>query len=410
MAVSIYDLLTPLDATEVTSDLIDIGAALGLQIQKLPGEPGYQLVSTVATWGTRLWNRYGIPALAAQFYNTATGQWLTLRARADGVDRFEETFAGGVVTLENRSSNFWDLSAIGAIKIENGNGFTFTSQGPPTGSTGTLAVWSGSGPYPQTTLTFTADQAGSASNTPSNSLAGYPTTPASAPPGVYVVPTHGPLLGSDGESDPALVTRGRLAITRLMAQPGKLAYVAAALDPVGTLARYGIPVPSTWGTSAPAIARVAVVPAGNSTLNIWLASASGPAAGNVSTPDTDVYKANVAIQFIAAAGMTVNVSAATAHAVNVGTITLYIDRGTNVTQAEALASAQAALANFFSTLSIGGQRITPGGQGYVFASRVAALCYGRGVVDVGMTFTDVALATNEIAIPTYTVQAVLVTQ
>src|SRR5690242_21415343 len=69
----------------------------------------------------------------------------------------------------------------------------------------------------------------------------------------------------------------------------------SALFPYTTLFR-SVPVPSTWGTAAPAISRVAVVPQGGSTIYIYLASKSGPASGDASTADTDVFKANTAIR------------------------------------------------------------------------------------------------------------------
>lgn len=377
MAVTIDDLVTPLasDGSEVRGDLIAIAGYLGLTIPQSPSEPGYQLVDMMGRWGTRLWNSRAIPAIRAQFGRFASGDWATLLWRSRGVDKNLATFGSVPVRLENRGGTFQDVSAPGAVQLAY-NGKTYTSAGPAPGSTGTLGIWPGGATnYPTTILTMQADEVGSASNVPPNAFAGYPATPASAPPGVYVgdgifaadTVTHGALVASNGETDVALLARGRAAQALASPMPVLLKFYAVALS---TFLPGSPPTPV-------ATSRVRVIP-GAATADVYLATPSGPSPGDTSTPGTDVYEIDVRLQlFCGAPGLTIRTHPAALLNVNAGTLTLYVTASSGVTVAAATATAQAALDDWQSKLPIGGMRKVANGIGYVFAAEVGKIAQSQ---------------------------------
>jgi len=373
VAVSIDDLVTPLpsDGSAIRDDLLALAALLGLPRSQGPGDPLYQLASFMGRWGTKFWNRYAIQAIRAQFGALASGDWLTLWMRSKGIDRPLATFATGPVTLENRSLVFVDLSAVGAAQITV-NGNTYTSQGPAPGNIGTMGAAVGA-TYLQTTLIFEATVEGTAANVPAATIPGFPTTLASGPPGVYVATSsstpsapNGAILGSDQMSDAAGYALVQAAQARAASPGGPVQkYIAAAMT---AQVAEGVPV---------SINRVSVVGA-NAGVTVYLADPGGPSAGNATTPGTEVYAANVAIQTACAQpGLTITVQAASLLTVALGTVTIYIDAAANVTAASATVTATAALSLFQTLLPIGGRQKVAGGQGYVLVDEVISTVMSR---------------------------------
>lgn len=401
MALSVLTLLADWDKIETSKDiynLLDVifGEVLALQ----PGEPIPAVLDTVVGWAVdRVINPHILPALRSQFLDYASGDFLTVRAYADeNRPRIEQLAGTQTVVLQNTGS-FFGTVAVGAIRIKS-TGFSTPASAGKTytnTTTGTLVAYI-SGPYPTVSLVFEADEAGSVPNCLGSEIA-----PAlvKGPINVTVQSVAGPFQGVDEEEDPNLKLRIKAKPTELSPAPPRLAYTAIALDPAGSMLRHGLAPPPTWGPAAPAITRARVVCPGNAEIDVYLASASGPAAGDSSTPDTDVYKVWFAItQILVPFGIaTLVVAAATGHAITVGTVTISVDRDANVTAAEAAATATAAINLYFSTLPIGGNVTTAGGQGFVFANEVkTALGKGLGVVQVSTTFNDdVMLAKNEVA-------------
>ena len=340
MAVSIDDLVTPLpvDGSAIRDDLIYLASLLGLTIPVVPSNPLYQTASFMGRWGTKFWNRYAIPAIRAQFGDLAAGDWATLLWRGLGVDRNGATYASAPWTFENRSGLFVDASAVGAVQVSYG-GQTYTSQGPPPGSTGTLAIWpGGTAPYPQTVLTMQCDALGTAGNIQPNTVPGYPTALASGPPGVYVAtaasapPAGNPVtLASNQETDVALLARGRAA--RALGAPMPVIDKITAIILSTTLAG-GIPVATN---------RLRIIGAA-ATIVIYCATPSGPTPGTVGAVGTELDTLNNEAQLLLSApGLTVILAAADDLAINLGVITLYVTKKSNVTVAAATLAAQGAL-------------------------------------------------------------------
>lgn len=407
MAASIDELTAPLDKQAVSDDVHNLlGAIFGYPLALQPGEPIPALIDVFIGWAVdEVWNPIVVPALCAPFLDRSVGDWLALIAFGTyNRPKIQSQAATLTIALENRTGGFVAPLAAGQVRVKNANtGATYTST--------TQITFDNSAPYPLGTGTFEADVEGSGGNANPGEIAAYPTPLAVGPISVFARTNAGPGLGSDGEPDALLVQRCRLAPAELSTISPPDAYASVCLDPLGAYARRNLTPPSSWGTAAPAITRVAVTEPGNSTIAVYLASASGPAAGDSSTDGTDVFKAYAACLLVLPPGFTLTVAAAVQHTIALGTVTLYLSRAARITAAAAIATATAAINAFFSTLTIGGTRLTPGGQGYVFADAVIGVFMaGAGLIDVGITFSDTALAVNEVPVPTYTIQAQLVTQ
>lgn len=367
MAVDIDQLTTPLVPADVRTDLITIAMTIGLTISRRPSDPSFQIVDWLAKWICYFWNKWAIPALRGQFGALAAGPWLTAWAMGKGVARPLATFSTGPVTLENRTGGSVDVSAVGAVTITNAGGYAFVSQGPAPGSTGIMGAAVGPA-YHQTTLVFQAQQTGTATNTASNALAGYPAPLSSGPAGVYIATSgstppagNGALLGSDAMSDPALLALVR-AVQAASATPGspEAKYRATVLR--ATL-HSGVPV---------ATSRVRVYGAG-AAINVVCATPSGPTPGSAGDPTTELGSINAAVQLTCAQpGATVTVSAAAAHAINLGTVTLYVTAESGVSAAQAAAAANAAFELWQSLLAIGGEAKVAGSTGYVLFNALVA--------------------------------------
>lgn len=423
MATGVTSLLTPIDPDDLFAIAETLGTTLGLSTADFqPGEPAYAILDVASTWLANTWNTFAIPALSSQFLDYATGSWLSLRAALDyNRPQAQASFAGGMLTVVNQGNGYFSLTP-GQLRVQNAAGNTYTNT-----TFGTLTPWAGgSTAYPTVQLQFTADVAGSAS---SCLPGGILTTPVSGPAGVVVQTNATPFVGNDAELESVTRQRCKAAVTEGSAGGPRGEYLSVAMDPVGAFSRREVPYPSSWNnatTGAPipsSITRAVPIDLGLGNLQVALATASGPASGNATTPDTDVFKANAAIQcFVVPPGITCQVVPATAVQVPLGIITLYIDQNSGISVAEAIANATANLTNFFATLPIGGVRTVPGGQGYVLRNKILSLLttppnpnvtqVGLGIFDALMpSFTaDLPLPAAGVAVPSFTITAVMVAQ
>ena len=429
MTIAFADIIKPLSKAAVLSDLYAIGQALGLTTTAFqPGEPVPVVLDVVTSWAVdKLWNPWIVPALRGVYLDYSTGNWLALEAWSRYFRPKIESQAGtGPIVLENRGSFFGTLAA-GQVRIKSTpTGKTYTNT-----TVGSLSAWAGGmAPYPTVSLTFQADEDGTASNAQPGDIAAYPTPLVAGPANVFARTNAGPILGSDEEADDRLVTRCRSAAAELSSSGPRAAYVGACMDPIGSFTRRGLLPPTSWGTAAPAITRVRVVDAGNSNTHVFLASDSGPAAGDMGTAGTDVFKAHVALNlFIVPPGVTESTLAASPNDQNLGAITLYIDAAANVSADDAAAGANLSIAYFFSRLAIGGARKVGGGTGYLFAEAVKEVAgswpqpipgdpsgnvyYPKipGLLTVDApSLADVALGVGDVVIPSWTLAVQIVDQ
>lgn len=422
MAKSINELVTPLVPADVLTDLYTLLGMFGLTTTALqPGEPIPVVLSVFVSWFVnKVWNPLVIPALRAPFLDYSTGDWLSLIAWLI-YNRPRIVATGGTAPLdvENRSTISGTVAiGVGKLRLRNRiTGKTYTNT-----TASTVTQWSGSGAYPvaSPTMVFQADEAGIGSNANPGDLAPFPATPQTAPSvGLYYVNvapimTSPPIYGSDDETDPNLVTRCRAAVGDLSPGGPRLAYVSVALDPRGAFTLRGLTVPPQW-TSTPSITRIRIQEPGAAIVNVFLASASGPAAGSSADPTSDVGMANVAIQmFVVPPGEVCTVAAAVTQNMAFG-FTLDVAAESLVTSADAVATATAALVSFFAVLPIGGATKVGAGQGYVFRNKLAAVAgAGPGVVTVDITgfgsADQLPVGGNAVVVPSFTVAVNIVPQ
>ncbi len=422
MAIKISDLVTPLDKGAVLADIYDLLGLFGLTTTALqPGEPIPVVLDSVVAWAVDdIWNPFVVSALRAPFLDYATGDWLTLvAALVYNRPRIPAQAGTAIVGVENRSavSGLVTINP-GTLRFRNKNsGKTYSNT-----TVATVAQWTGAGPYPTATpvMTFEADEVGTGSNAQPGEIDPFPSVPVTSPSvGLYEVPiapavTSPLFLGSDEELDANLVVRCRAAVGELTPGSPGLAYQSVARDPIGAFTRRQMIPPASWGPAPPAISRVRVVEPGGGIVDVYLASSSGPAGGDAMTPDTDVFKANVALQlFCVPPGAVCFVQAATPLNLALGTITLDVAAESNVTAADAIATATAAIDAFFSTLPIGGARNIGSPQGYVFFAKViGTLVQGNGVETAvcSLFSADQAVVSNQVVVPTYVFAVNIVTQ
>ncbi|MGK3961316.1 baseplate J/gp47 family protein [Sorangium sp. So ce1667] len=422
MALSIHDMLSDLTDEGVLDDLKEVAQAIGLTVTAWQsGEPALGLAAIFSRQIARLWNTYIVKALRAGFLDYATGDWLTLTALAIyGVRRRGETFAALPVTVENRAGGLWTILS-GDIRIRNANGKTFRNV-----TEGTLPSWGGSGAYPTLTLTFEADEAGSASDTPISSIVASPVT---APEGVFAQANTVAGFGQDEESDGRLRERCRLS--------------SAALSPGGPLAAYHFIALTTRrpGEDDDEPDRLLATETDDVYVNVtrvrvldknvygsglapgqvavYLASDTGPAGGSVGVEGSDVFLVNAAlVRHVLPPGMTLTTLPAVALPVTVN-IALYVDRASNVTGPAAVAAATQAEQLFFRDFTVGGHRLSLMSTGRLFATEVAAKASesSPGIFKASVTFTgatldgtDVVVGMTNVVVPTFNITATVVTQ
>jgi hypothetical protein len=413
MALSISDLVKDLTKEGVLADLLEIAEAFGLTTTAWQsGEPAKRLLTIFADQIASLWNATLVNAVRSGFLDYASGDWLTLVAyTCYNTLRNDATFATAAVTLENRGGGFYTFVA-GDVRIRAGSGAaagkTYTNT---TG--GTLVPWSGVGAYPTLEMTFQADEAGEDSSTAVSTIEAFPTSPVVAPAGVYAVTNGNAFTGQSEESDADLRIRARLYTGVLSPAGAAAAYTVVTLATRKTAAG-GLLLPGDAGYSdgvSVAVNRVRVVDQGFGVVGVLLASTGGEASGDTATAGTDVFLVNVALQLLVVpAGITALVASADAIAAPC-TITVYVDRASNVTAADAITAATAAVAAYFRTLPIGGNRLTPGGSGYAFRSEIeAAASSPTGIFKATMSQGDLLMAGDDVAVPTIVVTATVVTQ
>lgn len=420
MAISVTDLTATLVKSAVLADVYTLlGRAFGKPLELDPGSPVAGILDSFVGWAVDdIWNPIVVPALRAPFLDFATGDWLSLIADLIyNRPRIAAQAGTQLVTFENRSTLASVSQAAGTVRIKAvapspAAGKTYT-----TTTALTIAVWDGiSITYPIGTATVEADIAGTGSNVESGDIALYPTPLVTGPVGCFVQSVAGSINGTDEESDENLVIRCRLAVSEASDMGPRAEYVSIALDPVGAFTRRALTPPPAWGSGRPAISRVAILEPGGSIVNVYLASSSGPAAGDMATLNSDVNKAYVALtMFVVPPGITANVYAAIAHPVSPGAIVITISASSNVTGISAVATADAGLIAFFRTIQIGGTRLLQGGPGYLLEAAVIEACWGPGVVDVSVAGLDddtpLIILSNEVPVlSTYAITANIVSQ
>lgn len=295
--------------------------------------------------------------------------WLDLLSQyLYGNQRIHATYASGSMLLTNTSATNYGPFSPGTYHVAN------PSTGATYSNTTALTIVAGT----STTAAFAADVAG----TGSTSAPGTITQPVTSLVGVTVT-NPGSFVGSNAETNLALVARDRAKLASLSPNGPKGAYqyfalTSSSLDPT-------ITTPITRAT-------VAANPL-TGVVTTTIANAAGaPISGDVAKVNT-IIQANVVPEAVTAV-----VQGANNHAIAVVT-TIYVPA---VNAGSAAAVVSAALATYFANLPIGGvtdvaPNIVPydGVLGAIFA---AAPYIQDATLTLNGTTTNVTLATTDVAI------------
>lgn len=375
MSFSIEDQTRPMTTDEVKKSIYDVLGIIGVTTTKW--KPGAVLRTMIAGTSVVLAGLSQLIALSAQsgFRQFARGAWLKFNAKyVYGVDALEASFATGPLMLTNTGSNVFNDVLPGDFVVRN----PLTSKqyrNIVTFSVGALQA--------DVPITIQAIEAGAASTAGANEIVELVT----AFPGL-VCTNPNAIVGSDDERDEDLGVRAGESL--------------GAMSPNGPKDSYAFVARSARRPDGTAIGvnRVGHVTTGDGTLQIILATPSGP------PPPEDLAIINDLIR-PQCEPLTIDSTAEPAIPVTIAvTYTAYITN-TQITTAEALEAINTAIINFISTYPIGGADIDSGGKLYLSALNAAigsaralsGLAQGQALGVVRVTFTlpaaDVALDPDE---------------
>lgn len=328
--IALSDLFKSYTKDEVLESMLDVADSVGLSARSWrPGSIG-RTILVVMAFAISFYTEIQGPIAAGGLLDYAEGAWLTLLAKSlYRVDRIEATYATGVVTITNASLVTVGPFAVGDVTLAHLiTGKTYKVQ-----QVVTLT--------PGQSLDFPvlADEAGSGSD------AG-PATVALVSPWVGGSATNAlSILGNDEETDPNLRTRCR----------NKL----GALSPNGPAEAYAFVLTSKdLNPVATPITRTLVDPAtGDGSVQIYAATAAGTPSG----PDLLICQTSVD-KWAEPQCVIATVSGASPLSF-APYLTIYVQND-NRTDSQILAAANNAIAQYLSTIAIGGL-ITTGPPGRI---------------------------------------------
>jgi hypothetical protein len=351
--VPLSDLTTPSTPDEILDQSLQKAQQLGLPttawqpIQMIPDV--IEVNATIAADQTQLVAliaQGGYASLAALMVD-ASGKpittWMALRATDQyGITPGAATFASGPVPYTNSGSNTYPYSPASPLHFQNvttGATYTSTGTGSVTPGTGTIAV--------------AADVAGSASTTAAN-VTLVLTTPLT---GVSLTAQVLSLVGTDAESNAALLTRGRNKLATLAplqstdipgpvvgGASGVFDYVAKSIPQAPTAS-----ATPPYAVSATITRTHAFTGGGNGSVALYIANANG-------TPNaTDISAVNAACQALVVFDtQTLTVFGAVPVLVSF-TGTIWIPASSGFTFTAVTTNALDALANLLASVPIGGR-------------------------------------------------------
>lgn len=362
MTTLLDDLTTPLTAEEVKTAIYDVIAARGTSTTAW--EPGAVARTIIAGVSIVLAAMSGLIALIAKsgFLSLSEGDWLTVVARETySTTRIEATFATGTVTIDNASGNVYSIAAGDMILLNTTTGATYRN-------TATVNIGSAE---TGVSAAIQADQVGSAGT----ASAGQIDDLVTAYLGLSVT-NDAAIIGTDEESDPALVERAQEQVGSLSPNGPADAYSYFAKGAVR----------ASDGSSI-GVTRVRVTPDGAGDVDVLVATAVGAVTGTYSDPDTDLGAVHLAMELNAVPlGVTLNTASATATTVNV-TAEMWIDERLADDDDAIEARVLARLTTLLATTPIGGVVIPPaGGMLYLQAIEAAISAAVTGyLVDLEVT-------------------------
>ena len=360
MTTLLDDLTTPLTVDECKAAIYATIEARGTSTTAW--EPGAVARTIIAGVSIVLAAMSVLIALIAKsgFLSLSEGDWLTVVAREIySTTRIEAVFATGTVTIDNASGNVYSIAAGDLILLNTTTGATYRN-------TATVNIGSAE---TGVSAAVQADQQGSAGT----AAAGQIDDLVTAYLGLSVT-NEAAIIGTDAESDPALVERAQEQVGSLSPNGPGDAYSYFAKGAVRD------------GTSV-GVTRVKATPDGNGSVDVLVATAVGAVTGDWDDPDTDLGAVHLAMELNAVPlGVTLSTASATATTVNV-VAELWIDERLADDDDAITASVMARLTTLMATTPIGGVVIPPaGGKLYLQAIEAAISAAVSGyLVDLEVT-------------------------
>lgn len=292
------------------------------------------------------------------FLELAEGPWLELVARhVYGTERIPEAFATGVVRVTNVTGAGSFIAVQPGdlvVKVGAPEHASLASFGKTYRSTAVFSLPAVAGAWVD--VPVQADEAGSGSTTGAGTITTFVTTFVGCS-----VTNPAALVGADEEREEDLRARAR-------ARTG-------VLSPNGPRDAYSYLATSAKradGTSI-GVTRVRCIPDGTGGIDVYVADADGVVTGDADDATTDLGIVNRDIQEQAVPlCITATVASATPTAIGVG-YELWVDSAIGLTDAEIEERVELALAEYLSTVPIGGELLPAVVGGYVYRSALAAV-------------------------------------
>lgn len=393
---TLADLITPVTQEEAYAEQLSLAAGVGLPTTAWQPVQAVPAIVNV--------NAQSLASASEGISNTAQGGYASLAAKmlnSDGSPRTDfmdliskenynttrqpATFAAGPVPVVNTLAVSYPYGPSNPLHFQNATtGATYTTQG-----TGTIAA-SGS-----STVNVQADVAGQGST----SGIGVTLTLTTPLAGVTVSPLTTSLVGSDEESNAALLSRDQAKLGTLGGSGGP----SAAYDFIARSIPQGVPSSSPpYAVSSPITRTNVWLDTGSGDVNFVVANAAGTPSG------TDIGVVNAAIQFqVDPDGVTVDVSGAVDVSIPL-VATVYI-KGSLAT-ADAITNIEDGLANYAQTVPIGGVTTTAANIVPLLEIEDAIRQSNAGTIDVNMTSPSTPPGMGNTGVPVFTPITITVVQ
>jgi len=406
--ISLKDLLTPTTKTQATQAILDIGNALGFNVNAWQsGRAGRVLIAIIATLYSAFTVLIVQVVAAGGFLSTAAGVWLRLLAQEFfGVTWNPATFATGIQTLTNNAAVPYTFSP-GGLTFTTGaanspvytNTYDSTIYGPAPG----IATIN---PGQTLNIPIQAKVAGSKSNVSGGALV------VMNPAFLQVVCTNAAAItANDDETDPALRSRCEAKRQALSPNgaPGAYAYWAQSirLDATGAPV-YPPPVSdqATYDAATPIdVNRVKVTNANDiGQVHVYLGGSGGAATSTVvGIVDTALMRYVVPIGITLFTGVSGGAAGCFVQVINIQ-YTAELDPAFGVTPDQAAAAISTALAAYFGDplrIFIEGKAKVTHGQGYVYRKNLEGVITGAlpaAGLPPAIIAADVTTPANDVAI------------
>lgn len=360
--IDIEDLITPSTTDDVKESLYETADLLGLNTTSWVSGSVLRTFMAIVAVVLAGFSSLVDTIARAGFLDTAVSGWLTLLARyVYAVERVEQTYGSGTVTLTNTGSGVFALDP-GEFQVAH------ASTGKVYTNTAAIAL----GAFATVNVDVIALEGGTESNAAAGTLTDIQTSMADV-----TCTNAADIVATDEETDEDLRERCRDSL--------------GALSPNGPAAAYEYVAKTPSLVGGAAITRVALgTPPGDGTLTVYLADADGVVSGG------DVALVQAGFDEWATPS-TATVTASSAVGVSVTfSVTIWVDAGMGLTGAAWQTLVKQTIVDWINTLPIGG--LTTSTTGIQWRKVIGVVEALKGVHEAKLlSEVDIPLAENNVA-------------